>query len=123
MKICSDTNANVVSDVEDESISSECLTYEAYGISDDDLFQGSSVSTQTVTSVSTVGTQTPWTVYVELSLNSSCMTENDSNEMSCRPNISPICNHTDSLNNFSFENDPTYVCDEDLCAFLNKTGQ
>jgi hypothetical protein len=123
MKICSDSNGNVVSDVEDESVSSECLVDEVYGISDDDLFQGSSVSTQTVTSVSTVGTQTPWTVYVELSLNPNCTTEKDSNEMSCHPNISPICNHTDSLNSFSFENDPTYVCDEDLCAFLNKIGQ
>jgi len=123
MKICSDTNTNVISDVDDESISSEHLKYEANGISDDDLFQGCSISTQTVTDVSTVGTQTPWTVYVELDSNINCIAEEDSDQMSLHVNISQISNHTDSTNSATFENDPTYVCDDDLCEFLNKTGQ
>jgi hypothetical protein len=124
MKICADSDGNVISEDDNESITSQYLGCEEHEISDDDLFQKCSVSTQTFTSVATVATQTSWTDCVnsvKLGSNINFVTEQNSDEMSFQTNISEIPCHTDSVNSFVFESDPTYVCDDELFEFLNKS--
>jgi hypothetical protein len=123
MKISSDGNSNSLSDVDDESISSEHSEHDLSGMSDAGRFDGCSVSTQTVMNMSSVGTQTPWSVYVNTDSNISCISEENKYGMSIGTDASLILCYSDPANTFSFENDPTYVCDDELYEFLNKTGQ
>ncbi len=118
MRISSNNEGNLISKVGNERVISQCLEHEIF---DDELFQDCSVSTQTTMDVVTVATQTPWPICIELGSNINCVSEEDSKEMSFQTNIVHISQHADSLNKFAFENDPTYVCDDELCEFLNKT--
>ena len=124
MKISCDSDGNVISEDDSESISSQCLGREEHDVSDDDLFKKCSVGTQTFTSVATAATQTFWTDCVDsvkFGSNINFATTQNNDGMLVETNISEIPRHADSLGNFVFENDPTYVYDDELFDFLNKS--
>ncbi|CAF3380427.1 unnamed protein product [Rotaria socialis] len=124
MKICSHTDDNVLSEADDESNINECIECETCQMSGDELFQASSASTQTNMDVSTVATQTPWIIYVHQDPNLTSITVKDNDKMPlfCVEGMS-VSYHYDSRCNVPIENDSTYICDDELSEFLNKTGK
>ncbi|CAF3328584.1 unnamed protein product [Rotaria socialis] len=124
MKICSHTDDNVLSEADDESNINECIECETCQMSGDELFQASSASTQTNMDVSTVATQTPWIIYVHQDPNLTSITVKDNDKMPLfGVEGMSVSYHYDSRCNVPIENDSTYICDDELSEFLNKTGK
>lgn len=115
MKISSSISDQIATDIDEE-----CDEYE---ISNDNLFQRVSMSTQTVNNTSTVATQTPWIVYIQKKPKSSHVAVHDNEASLSQTNNSFMLNQNHYLDKLNLESDPAYVCDDELYEFLNKIKQ
>ncbi|CAF3451324.1 unnamed protein product [Rotaria socialis] len=112
IKMSASTSDQIATDIDEEC--------EEYEISNDNLFEKVSMSTQTANNISTVATQTPWIVYIQKEPNSSYVAVDADGANLSEAKNSFILNQNNYLDKFNLESDPAYVCDEELYDFLNK---